>query len=130
MTISGIHDFKKRKDAPQEVISGKAYGDSMEPRAIGNLFRAKEIVVGRAISKVLFYEWEYHDGVNATGLTKLNYYKEPTRGGWLGPRMIIGMYGIFMSDNTEQGGKIEFFQDKQVAEAKYQGVAGRLPRAA
>jgi hypothetical protein len=119
MIIHSIHDAKLRKTSPQEVIRGQAFAASDSSSAEGSLFQATEIVIGRASSRVLFFEWEYHDGFSATGVTKLTYFTKPEAPGWFSGESPIGMRGAFMMDTSEGSGKIQFFEKREEANKKY-----------
>ena len=119
MIINSIHNAKLRKTNPQDVMHGKAFAASDSSSAEGSLFQATEIVIGRASSRTLFFEWEYHDGFSATGVTKLTYFTKPEPPGWFSGEFPIGIRGAFMMDTSEGSGKIQFFEKREDANKKY-----------
>jgi hypothetical protein len=126
MTIEGIHNFKKRKEDPRIVLSGKVKADSGKPTAANSVFHATQIVVGQKNSQVIFYEWEYYDGDDARGVTKLRYDKTWETTFWMFKRASLNMSGRFMLDTAAGGGTIEFFKSDGEALAKYNGVVRNL----
>jgi hypothetical protein len=118
MIIHSIHDAQLRKEHPQQVIYGKTYSASDDSSAEGSLFQATEIVIGRASSQVLFFEWEYHDGFTATGVTKLKYFTKH-KNGWFSRASSIEIRGAFMMDTSEGSGTIEFFETPEEANVTY-----------
>jgi hypothetical protein len=118
MIIHSIHDAQIRKEHPQQVIYGKTYSASDDSSAEGSLFQATEIVIGRASSQVLFFEWEYHDGFIATGVTKLKYFTK-RRSGWFSRSSSIDIRRAFMMDTSEGAGTIEFFETREEANVTY-----------
>ena len=79
---------------------------------------------------MLFYDWEYHDGIDIKGATKLKYYFEKSEGGWFRPKARIAMSGRFMVETEEGGGAIEFYKTDNEAIARYQGEVKRIREAA
>jgi hypothetical protein len=130
MMIDDIHNEKKRKDHPQDVLNGKVQADSQDPAAANSQFSANEIVIGRPASRVFFYQWAYHDGVTVTGITKLNFHKDWVRRWILQRRVVTRMDGIFMSDSAADSGLIELYKSQDQAFGIYQGLASQLQHAA
>ncbi len=124
MKIDNIHRFNKRQKEPQAIINGKMTGFAdLEGQNVvdpNNRFQATHIVVGRDHSHTLFFQWEYVDGIIATGITRLNFLEQQASL-WqrVCGRSSLVLRGTFMLDSSVGGGTMSYYAQKGDANADY-----------
>jgi hypothetical protein len=144
MVIKDIDVYRKRRKNAAGVLSGSMSRSTTLPgeTAGHNGFHATDIVMGRPATRRFFYEWEYVNGISATGLTKVVWeiVPQPGRNSVVGralrriwPKHSLLMVGRFMADNTPGSGTINYHQDEAAADRQYRAAQASLagyPRAA